>query len=559
MTDRHVPAPESVLESFYLHEQQQPEQVLLVQPLEDDQVVEYSWRQVGDQVRRMAAWLRGMQLPAGSHVGILSVNCAHWIMADLAVWMAGHVSVPLFQGQTAESLGDVIEHADLRLLFLGPTRNWASVRDGIPSQLSLIGLPGAPEEPSLLGWDTVMASCEPLKESPRPDPESLASILYTSGTTGTPKGVMLSFSAMAFSALNAIRLLGVDQHDRAFCHMPLAHVAERQSTEICMLMAGGSLYFCRGRTFFRRDIRRAKPTVLMTVPHVLERMRQGVEEQVPQHLLGLLLRMPWYGALLARRIRRELGFDSLRYLVCGGGVVPERLLDWYRRIGILTSEVYGMTENCGYSHLGRPRKPRKGRIGLPNPGVECRLDSEGQLLVRSKANMLGYYKDDSTTAEALDAEGFLHTGDLADIDNEGFLRLAGRLSERFKTSKGHFVLPADIEVRLREHPQVAQACVLGEGLPQPLALLQLARESEGDRSAKLESSLRELLATVNAQLGRHQRLACLIVIVDDWQALPGFITPTRKLRRHRVEATYRDMLPLWAVSGREVVWQQPSE
>jgi long-subunit acyl-CoA synthetase (AMP-forming) len=232
---------------------------------------------------------------------------------------------------------------------------------------------------------------------------------------------------------------------------------------------------------------------------------------------------------------------------------------WYQSLGLNIAEVYGMTENCGYSHLGRPTRYKKGWIGLPNPGVECRLSEEGELLVRSNGTMMGYYKEPEKTSETITPEGFLRTGDIGEIDNEGFLRLTGRIKDIFKTSKGKYVAPAPIENLLSAHSRVEQVCVVGNNLPQPLALLQLSdagvHEAQDNRQ-QLKQGLAALLEEVNSSLARHEQLSCLVVVKDVWAVENGFTTPTLKIKRNVVEATYQDQFEDWSVSGKQVVWQE---
>jgi len=256
----------------------------------------------------------------------------------------------------------------------------------------------------------------------------------------------------------------------------------------------------------------------------------------------------------SRRTLADLGLDQVRYAVCGAARINAGLVAWFAERGMQIVEAYGMTENCGYSHLGRPKKIKSGYIGLPNPGVECRLSAEGEVLVRSRALMLGYYKDPQRTAEVVDDEGFLHTGDLGEIDQDGFLRLTGRTKDIFKTSKGRYVTPVPIETLLLDHPLIADACVVGHDLPQPLALIRL--RATADSHELLNRQLDTLLQGMNATLQRSDRLACLVVVSEEWTAEEGFRTANHKLKRNVVEATYQGQLQHWLVSGNTVVWQQ---
>lgn len=548
----------SALEAFYQRETKHPDTVYLVQPLGDGQVQEITWGQAGDQARRIASYLRSLDFPEQSHIALISKNCAHWIIADLAIWMAGHVSVPLYPNLTADSVRQILEHSEARAVFVGKLDEWDSMRPGVPPNLPMIGLPLAPEDPQLLAWEALLEDNTPLQGAPLPDPEQLATIIYTSGTTGMPKGVMLSFTSMYFSANNCLRLFNISDQDRLMSYLPLCHVAERQFVEVASLLAGETVFFAESLETFHRDMQRARPTVFFGVPRIWVKFHMGVISKIPSGVLDNLLKIPVIGRVMARKVLTGLGLDQIRYAVCGAAPVADTTLAWYRRLGLSIAEVYGMTENCGYSHLGRPSRFKPGWIGLPNPGVESRLSAEGELQVRSRATMLGYFKEPEKTAETITEDGFLCTGDVGEIDNEGFLRLTGRIKDIFKTSKGKYVAPAPIENLLSAHSRVEQVCVVGNNLGQPLALIQLSEAGQQEASQNREQlikTLNELLNEVNARINHHEQLSCLVVVEDNWAVENGFMTPTLKIKRNVVEATYQDQFELWSVSGHRVLWQ----
>jgi len=548
----------TALAAFYRREQLHPDKTYLVQPVTGGAVQEFSWAQVGAQARRAASYLLSLDLPPQSHIALISKNCAHWIVADLAIWMAGHVSVPLYPNLTAESVRQILEHSEARAVFVGKLDEWDNMRPGVPQGLPRVALPLAPPDPDLLDWQSVMDQHEPMQGTPSPEPEQLATIIYTSGTTGMPKGVMLTFQSMYFSANNCLRLFNISDQDRLLSYLPLCHVAERQFVEIASLLAGETIFFADTLETFQQDMQRARPTVFFGVPRIWVKFHLGVINKIRPRLLDTLLKIPLVGPAVGRKVLSGLGLDQIRYAVCGAAPVADSTMAWYQSLGLSIAEVYGMTENCGYSHLGRPTRYKKGWIGLPNPGVECRFSEEGELLVRSKGTMLGYYKEPEKTAEAITAEGFLRTGDIGEIDNEGFLRLTGRIKDIFKTSKGKYVAPAPIENLLAAHSRIEQVCVVGNNLPQPLALVQLSeagsREAEDNRQ-QVTQRLAGLLEEVNSGLSRHEQLSCLVIVRDAWTVENGFMTPTLKIKRNVVEATYQDQFEHWSVSGTHVVWQ----
>ncbi|MBA6421341.1 AMP-binding protein [Pseudomonas sp. 5Ae-yellow] len=547
-------APATALEAFLRQESLQADRIYLIQPMPNGEVVELSWREVGDQARRMASHLKSLSFAPGSQIGLLSKNCAHWIIADLAIWMAGHVSVPLYPTQTADSTRQVLEHSDTCAVFIGKLDDWQNIRGGVPLDMPWIGLPLAPDDDNITPWQLLQDRNAALEAIATPTEDQLATIVYTSGTTGMPKGVMLSFGSMYLSANNGLRLFNISAEDRLLSYLPMSHVAERQFIEIASLLSGQQVYFVNSVATFFDDVRRARPTVFFAAPRIWEHIKNYAQQRNASVWSRLQMRLPVLSAGKSRRTLADLGLDQVRYAVCGAARINAGLVAWFAERGMQIVEAYGMTENCGYSHLGRPKKIKSGYIGLPNPGVECRLSAEGEVLVRSRALMLGYYKDPQRTAEVVDDEGFLHTGDLGEIDQDGFLRLTGRTKDIFKTSKGRYVTPVPIETLLLDHPLIADACVVGHDLPQPLALIRL--RATADSHELLNRQLDTLLQGMNATLQRSDRLACLVVVSEEWTAEEGFRTANHKLKRNVVEATYQGQLQHWLVSGNTVVWQQ---
>ncbi len=547
------------LEMFYQHEARHPNKRYMVQPLPGGQLQELSWAEVGEQARRAANWLRSREMPQGSRIAIISKNCAHWIVSDLAIWMAGHVSVPLYPNLTAESMRQVLEHAEAALAFVGKLDDWPSMAPGVPEGVPTVGLPLRPQGEFSYVWDDLQA-CAPIQDDPRPTADRLATIIYTSGTTGTPKGVMHNFGNFGFAASHAIELFGVGEEDRVLSYLPLCHVAERMFVELSSLYSGQTVFFAESLETFLDDLRRARPTVIFGVPRIWTKFQMGVYGKMPAARLDLLLKLPLLGRRVGHKVLAGLGLDAVRYALSGAAPVPEALLDWYKRLGLEVLEVYGMTENCGYSHVCRPGKFKPGWIGQNSPGVEVRIAEDGEVQVRSGATMQGYYKDPEKTAETLTADGFLRTGDKGEQDAEGNLRLTGRIKEIFKTSKGKYVAPAPIENRLAVHARIEQVCVIGDGLPQPMALCVLSeagrREAANGTRGELENSLKTLLEEVNQALDKHERLQRLVLVKEVWAVDNGFLTPTLKIKRNVVEGTYGARFAEWGERREAVLWHE---
>ncbi len=547
------------LEMFYQREARHPHKIFMVQPLPGGQLQELSWAEVGEQARRAASWLRSQELPPGSRVAMLSKNCAHWIVADLAIWMAGHVSVPLYPNLTAESVQQVLLHSGAALLFVGKLDDWAGMAPGVPAELPTISLPLHPAGTFSHGWDELQ-SRSPIRDNPTYPADQLATIIYTSGTTGMPKGVMHNFGNFGFAASHATELFGVGEQDRVLSYLPLCHVAERMFVELASLYSGQTIYFAESLDSFLIDLKRARPTVIFGVPRIWTKFQMGVYSKMPAARLDFLLKLPLIGRIVGKRVLAGLGLDAVRYALSGAAPVPEALLNWYKRLGLDVLEVYGMTENCGYSHVCRPGKFKQGWIGQNNPGVEVRIAEDGEVQVRSGATMQGYYLAPEKTAETITADGFLRTGDKGEQDAEGNLRLTGRIKEIFKTSKGKYVAPAPIENRLAEHTRIEQVCVVGDGMAQPMALCVLSEvgrsETLNGARQELKNSLEKLLEEVNQDLDKHEWVQRLVLVKDVWAVDNGFLTPTLKIKRAVVEGTYGPRFSEWSEHSDSVLWHE---
>ncbi|MCY1492306.1 Long-chain-fatty-acid--CoA ligase FadD15 [compost metagenome] len=516
---------------------EKPDSVWLSQPRERVWH-DLTWRQVDDQVRRIASALRALGCEPGDRVALFSKNCAEWFIADLAMMAAGLVSVPLYPTQSAESIDYVLRHSACKAIFLGKLDDQHKLSDAIPETVQRIALP-YPTLPAQHQWHELLARHEPLAELHAQRADEVISILYTSGTTGQPKGVMLSAGAMAFAAKSTVTEMKLGSDDQYFSYLPLSHAAERLVVEMESLYAGARVSFAESLDTFAEDLRHVRPTAFFAVPRLWTRFQQGVLEKLPAAKLERLLRLPIVGRLVAAKIRRGLGLDRARILVSGAASIPRALLEWYQRLGLTICEGYGMTENFAYGCFNRPGQVHLGTVGRAMPNNELRIDDNGEVLFRSRALMSGYYLEPEKTAETL-RDGWLHTGDKGEIDAEGYLTITGRIKDIFKTSKGKYVAPAPIEGELAKSTWIEQVCLMGSGLDQPLALLEL---SPAAQQAAREQVERELLATLNSlneRLLPHEKINRLLVVREAWTIDNGCMTPTMKIRRNVLEARFAD-------------------
>lgn len=524
------------LERFQHWCERTPERVWLRQPVAGHWH-DFTWRQVDEQARRLASGLQALGCAPGDRVAILAKNCAEWFISDLAIMMAGLISVPLYPLQTAESIAYVLEHAECRAIILGKLDEPDKLEGAIGAQVARIAMP-YPTLRADYQWHQLQAHA-PLQQVHRQQGDELLSILYTSGTTGQPKGVMLSARAMAFSAANACAEMKIGERDQFFSYLPLSHAAERFLVQMNSLYAGAAVAFVESLETFAADLQHVRPTVFFSVPRLWTRFQQGVLERLPQRKLDLLLRLPLLGSLVARKIRRGLGLDRARILVSGAAAISPGLLEWYRRIGLTICEGYGMTENFAYGCFNRPGQVRFGTVGRPMPFLEMRLADSGEVLFRSPTLMQGYYREPQLSAQALEG-GWLHTGDKGEVDADGYLRITGRVKDIFKTSKGKYVAPAPIEGEIAKNTWVEQVCLMGSNRDQPLALIDLSPAARAQARERIAADLLATLERLNATLPAHERLSHLLLVGESWTVDNGSLTPTLKIRRNVLEARYAE-------------------
>lgn len=545
----------TLLDCAYDHEEQRGDRLWLTQPMGGGVLRQFTWREAVAEARRMASHLQGLGFEPGTRIAIISKNCAWWFMADLAIWMAGHVSVPIYPTLTADSVGAILAHSGARLAFVGKLDQFEEIAPGIPGSVGQIGFPLSP--PGLeVTWDDVVRRSAPVAGRPSRDPDELVTIMYTSGSTGAPKGVMHSFRTMDHSRA-IIDLAAITADERFISYLPLAHVAERALLEATTIIVGYPVWFVESLQTFVADVQRARPTVFGSVPRLWMQFQAGVHAKVAPDRLQRLLRIPLVRQLVRRKILRGLGLDQARVCFYGSAPSPVELIEWYRALGLELVEIYGMTEGWAYSHMGRVGSLRRGWVGPTVPGVEHRLTDEGEVLVRTPGRMLGYFNAPDLTEEMIDAEGWLHTGDRGEIDETGRLRITGRVKDLFKTSKGKYVAPAPIENRLLAHPHVEQACVTGEAMPQPCAIVVLNERARAAATAEpdaVRASLESLLAEVNAGVDAHERLQTIVVGSATWTVENGLLTPTLKLKRSAIEERYRPSLAGWYATGERIIW-----
>jgi long-chain acyl-CoA synthetase len=539
----------TLIDKFCAFEASQPDQLFLSEPV-NGTYKNFTWAQAGQQVRKMAAALNAMGLGKDDKVAILSKNCAHWIMADLAISFAGCVSVPMYPNMTADSIQQILEHSEAKAVFFGKLDGADQMRKGVPEHLIVIGFPFYLEK-NTQNWDDLIANQKPIQGNPVKDSKALATIIYTSGTTGQPKGVMHNFHAIGFAVDRFLNHIPQIKKETFFSYLPLCHVAEKMLVKCGAIFTGSTIYFVENLDTFNANLVHTQPTVFLAVPRIWEKMQEGVLSKMPQKKLSTLLSIPIVSSIIKKAIKKKLGLSKARFIFTGASPISVSLQEWFAKLDIIILEAYGMTENSALSHANRVGHHKFGTVGQTYENVEVRLSAENEVQVKSDASMLGYYKEPQLTAESFE-DGFLKTGDEGSIDENGYLTITGRIKDQFKTSKGKYIMPAPIETKLLEHPLISQACVVGSGMTSAFVLCTLAPTDQA--SEGLESDLSNFLDQVNSKLDHHERLSKMVICKEEWSIPNGLLTPTLKIKRKSIESYYGNNYDEWLKEEKKVIF-----
>lgn len=527
----------SPLDYLFERESKGPETVFLCQP-KDGAYYQLTWGQVADQARRIATALHAIGIKPADHVGILSKNCAEWFIADLAIMMAGCVSIPIYGTANAKTISFILEHSGCKAIFVGKLDNWKQQTEGVAEAITRIALP---YETMAVHhqWRDLLENHQPMATPQAVAADQVMTILYTSGSTGNPKGAVHTYQNFLFAGQRIGDQLGAGPDARILSYLPLAHCTERAYVEASTLIHGGQIWFVESLETFSENLRATRPTFFGSVPRLWKRFQLGVLQKIPAEKLSRLLRIPVVSWWVRRSIRQKMGLQDARWFMSGSAPIASSLLQWWADLGMPLSEGWGMTETLAYgAMLPRGGKIKTGTIGKVAPDSEIKVSDQGEILIKTGALMTGYYKEPEKTAEAITADGFLRTGDLGEIDSEGYIRITGRIKEIFKTAKGKYVAPVPIESKICKNAYIEQACLVGSGMKQPVALIELSEMAGSLDRAQLAQQLEETREQVNLTLESHERIDRFIVVKDEWTVESGLLTPTLKIKRSILEKRF---------------------
>jgi len=500
-----------------------------------DNITDWSWRQVQAEVQALAAWQEAALPGPGLNIGLLSRNRAHWFMADLGTIAAGNVIIPMFTTLPRETAEYVMDFTGMQLLFVGETENWEQIEPVLPEGIQLVTLPGVTLEREHLRWDDLVSAHAGQRAAHVCKPDELISIVFTSGTTGVPKGVMQTHNSNIVPIDRFKDAFALPQRARYFSYLPLSHIAERQIVEGSSLMNGGCVYFNESILTLLRDLPDCRPHMMFGPPRVWEQLQQVITGHFgSQEAIEKALAADREGT--GKQVREMLGLDDAIYMLTAAAPTPPALIHWYGEFGLTLMEGFGQTEAMGL--LANTKEERRiGSIGRPVGDVKIRLTDEGELVVWAEGLASGYYKNPEKTAETF-IDGWVHTGDKARIDDDGFVYLTGRVKDYFKTIQGKFVAPTPIENEFSKNAHTEQICLLGRGYSKTVMVCVLSGLAAQTEKERVESELLEMTEVVNQSTDKHARIGAVIVSVDPWTIDNNLLTPTLKIRRERIEGLF---------------------
>ena len=540
------------LEAFLYWEENTPDNLFFKQPI-DGKTTLYTYGQAGDEIRRMASVLKGLALPENSHIALLSKNCAHWIMADLAIMMAGHVSIPIYPTLNAESIKTILVHSESKAIIVGKLDDFESQKAGIPDIHTIAVRAYGVEEG--LSWEELVSQNEPLRDIREWKPDDLMTIIYTSGTTGKPKGVMHVAGSFAKIINVALKVIILPPHPRFFSYLPLTHIAERVGVEMHGLFKGASITFTESLETFAADLEATQPDLFFAVPRIWSKFQEKILEKMPQKKLNTLLKIPVLNTIVKKKITKKLGLSRVSYIASAAAPLAVSTMEWFGTLGITIYQAYAMTEDCIHSHFNLVGANKVGTVGRPLPDVQVKLTGEGEICIKTECLMKGYYKEPILTDEVFDDEGYFKTGDIGTYDDEGYLTITGRVKDQFKTDKGKYISPAPIELELTKNSDIELVCVVGTGIPQPVALVVLSQSGKSKDKENLEWSLRQTIEAVNPTLEKHEKISRVIVMKDEWTVENGLLTPTLKTKRNKIEDIHQSSYKQWYDEPELVVYE----
>jgi long-chain acyl-CoA synthetase len=557
-----------------------------------------TWGEYLRAVEQVAAGLAKLGVERGDRVAILSANCVDWHLADLGGLANGSVTVPIYPTSSPSQIAYFLRHARIKVCFVDSHAQLGKVlevRSQLPELDRVVLADGARrtgdsvmslDDLRGLGADRLADPAHAgLDGSRQARPEDVATVVYTSGTTGSPKGAVISHANIMWTLRCVTPVYDIGEGERLLSFLPLSHIAERMMSDFLPIAVRGETWFARGLATVAEDLRECRPTVFLAVPRVWEKLREGVEDHLRTEPLAVRRAMARYvelglkkvaaeqehvpfpvassavhtalNATLGTTVRQRLGLDGARVLVTAAAPTHPDLIAWFHARDLPMLQIYGQTEGCGPTAATYGEQCRIGTVGSALPGMTIKIGDDGEILLRGGNVCLGYLDDAAATAELIDPDGWMHTGDTGRFDPDGCLRIVGRKKDLIITAAGHNVAPQVIETELRNHPLISEAVVVGDGRKYLTALLTLDPEmltlwaQRHNKLADAEpltedpdllSEMQTAIDHVN-ELGSHaDGIRKFRVLAHDLTTAAGELTPTLKVKRAAVYEHFAELI-----------------
>jgi long-chain acyl-CoA synthetase len=545
--------PSLPLEQFLKWEKENPDRIFLRQPVTGVWKTR-TWAQAGDEARRIAQGLRSLGLKEKDHIALLSKNCEEWIIADLAIMMAGFISIPIYPTLSAAAIEPILIHSEARAIIVGKLDDYAAQKEGIPPSMIRIGVGayGINEQQTI---EKMIGGNRPLQTLYPWNKNEILTIIYTSGTTGNSKGVMHCAGAFGATLAAAVPQLELPHQPEMLSYLPLSHIAERVGVEMNAFFTCGTISFAESLETFPKNLAEIQPQIFFAVPRIWGKMKESILSKLSQSKLNMILSIPLINSIVKKSLKKKLGFSRVSHFYSAAAPISIALQHWYEKLGIIIYQGYGMTEDCVYSHFCGPKANKFGTVGKALHGVQVKIADDGEIRVKGEGNMKGYYKEQQMTEEAFDEENYLKTGDMGEYDSDGFLKITGRVKDQFKTDKGKYISPGPIEVKLLSNTDIEHVCIVGTGVPQPIALVCLSDSAKMKSKEELIQSLAQGIGSINPSLEKYERIEKAVIMKESWTIANNMITPSLKVKRNEIEKIHLPKYPVWYQKKGTVVWE----
>jgi long-chain acyl-CoA synthetase len=554
-----------------------------------DEWVSTNWSTYYENVRLVAGALihEDIAIQAGQVICILGNNRPEWVEMDLAAMCIGAIPAGIYQTCSPAEVQYILSHSETPLVLVEDKEQWdkvAQVRDQLPNLKHIVTMKGTTVDDEMtLTWEDfssrgVAGRVQIEGDIHKLNPQDNATFIYTSGTTGPPKAVMLTHENLAWTAKAAVNMVDQTENDVSLSYLPLSHIAEQMFTIHAPISSGGQVYFAESVALMPDNLKEVQPTVFFGVPRVWEKFHAGVSAKLKlatgvkkklvdfarrtgtavsarknagEPVTGLLaLKYKIATKLIFSKLKPALGLGRARICVSGAAPIGQDVLEFMASLDVVIHEVYGQSEDTGPTTFNLPGRTKYGTVGPRIDGVETRIAEDGEILVRGPNVFKGYFKDEAATAEALDAEGWLHSGDLGQFDEDGYLIITGRKKDIIITAGGKNIAPKNLEAALMEHELVSQAVVIGDRRKFLSALLTLdgdaAERAVGSREASDHADVRAALdahvSTINERFARVEHIRKFKILPREFDQENGELTPTLKIKRAIVYDNWSDTI-----------------